>query len=123
VQLIQKLLDVLLLLPAVFKLARSTLLQVTDSISTSESKDELDVLVHGLLKPSTNVRNTTLQALESFDLEECGTPEILFLALHDSDERNRELAKSLYDANSLSLNPSSLSRLFSFLGQISSLRL
>jgi hypothetical protein len=107
----------LLLVPAVFKLARDTFLQVTDAISTKESKDELDVLVRGLLNPSANVRNTVLQALESFDLEEIETPEILFLALHDPDERNLELAKSLYDANSLSLDPSGLSRLFCFLGR------
>lgn len=121
VRLIQRLLDVLLLAPAVLKLARDTFLQVTDAISTSESKDELNVLMHGLLKPSSNVRNAILQTLESFDLEESGTPEILFLALHDSDERNCELAKSLYDANSLTLDPSGLSRLFCFLGQFSSL--
>src|SRR5271154_4392963 len=102
-ELIQKLLDVLLIVPAMSKLARATFLQVTDAISANETKEEMNVLVNGLLKPSANVRNAVLQALEPFDLEETESPEIVFLALHDPDERNSELATALYETNSMSL--------------------
>jgi hypothetical protein len=110
-----KLLDVLLHVPAVFKLSRDTFLQVTDAISADESPEDAAVLVHGLLLPSANVRNAVLQALEPFDLEEIKTPEILYLALYDSDERNAELASALYAVNGIALDKDALSRLFSFL--------
>ena len=112
----QKLLDVLFLVPSVSKLARDAFLQVTDAISANETKEELYVLVRGLLTPSANVRNSVLQALEPFDLEIIEHPEILFMAIQDSDERNSELALALYDTNSISLDSAGLSRLFSFLG-------
>jgi hypothetical protein len=109
-------LDVLLLVPAVHKLSRDTFLQITDAISANETREEVRVVVHGLLKPLANVRNVVLQGLEPFELDEIENPEILFLALHDSDERNAELALALYEANSLSLDSEGLSRLFSLLG-------
>jgi hypothetical protein len=116
VQIIQKLLDVLLLVPSVFKLARDTFLQVAYAISISEIKEEIYVLVRGLLLSSANVRNAVLQALDSFDLEETENPEILFMAIQDTDDRNSELAIALYESNSVSLDSRGLSRLFSFLG-------
>ena len=96
--------------------ARDAFLQVTDAISANETKEELYVVVRGLLTPSTNVRNSVLQALEPFDLEETANPEILFMAMQDSDERNSELALALYETNSISLDPAGLSRLFALLG-------
>jgi hypothetical protein len=111
-------LEVLSHVPAVSKLGRDTLLQVTDALSSNETKEDLHVLVHGLLNPSANVRNVVLQALEPFDLEESENPEILYLALHDMDERNAELAAGLYNSSSISLDVSWLSRLFSLLGTI-----
>jgi len=114
--LIRKLLDTLSNITAVFKLAKDCFLQVTDSISANETKEESSVLVHGLLNPSANVRNVVLQALEPFDLDETETPEIMFLALHDSDERNAEMARALYDTNGVRFDDYGLSRLFIFLG-------
>ena len=108
--------DVLLFVGAVSKLAKDTFLQVTDAISANETKEELSVLMNGLLTPSASVRNTVLQALEPFDLEGTDSPEILFLTMHDSDERNVESAMALFQANSLSLDPAALSRLFALLG-------
>jgi hypothetical protein len=116
VELVQKLLDVLLLVPAVSKLARDTFLQVTDAISANETKEEVDVLISGLLKPSANVRNASLQALEPFDLDETENPETVFLALHDPDERNSELATTLYQTNDIALDSTGLQRLFALLG-------
>jgi hypothetical protein len=107
------------LMPAIFKLSKDTFLQVTDAIAATETKEELRLVLGGLLTASANVRNVVLQALEPFDLEQLDWPEILFLALHDADERNVELAMSLYQANSISLDDSGLSRLFLLLGKIS----
>jgi len=88
---------------------------MSDAVSANETKEELRVLVHGLLNQSPNVRNFVLQALEPFDLEETENPEIIYLAMHDADERNAELAASRWEANALSLEPSGTSRLFSLL--------
>src|SRR5579859_998413 len=100
------------LMPAIFKLSKDTFLQVTDAISATETNEELRVIVSGLLTASPNVRNVVLQALEPFDFEQLESPEVVFLALHDSDERNVELAVSLYQANSLALDEAGLWRLF-----------
>lgn len=116
VDLIKNLLDILSYIPAVSKLAKDAFLQVTDALSANESSEESSVLVHGLLNPSANVRNVVLQALEPFDLDETEYPEILFLALHDMDERNMEIAKALYDTNGIQLDNDGLSKLFEFLG-------
>jgi hypothetical protein len=116
VQVVERVLEVLSFVPAVSKLARDTLLQVTDAISANETEEELRVVIYGLLNPSANVRHVVLQALEPFDLEEPENPEILYLALHDTDERNAEFAIGLYESNSVSLDAAGLSRLFSLLG-------
>lgn len=99
-----------------FKLSKDTFLQVTDAISATETKEELRIVLGGLLSASANVRNVVLQALEPFDLEASEGPDILFLALHDSDERNVELAMSLYRTNSVVLDEPGLERLFLLLG-------
>ena len=104
------------LMPSIIKLSKDTFLQVTDAISATETKEELRLIVGGLLTASANVRNVVLQALEPFDLEELDCPEVLFLALHDTDERNVELAVNLYQANSVVLDETGLSRLFLLLG-------
>lgn len=104
------------LMPAQFKLSKDTFLQVTDAISATETKEELRLVLGGLLSASANVRNVVLQALEPFGLEDNEGPEILFLALHDSDERNVELAMSLYKTNSVVLDDAGLERLFLLLG-------
>jgi len=111
---------VLLLVPSVSKLARDTFLQVTDIISANETKEEVFVLIRGLLSPASNVRVAVLQSLEPFDLEDADNPGILFLATQDQEERNLELAGALYEANSLSLDSAALSRLFALLGTFSS---
>jgi len=92
-------LEILSIVTAVSKLAKDTFLQVTDAMSVNETKEELSVVMHGLLTPSANVRNTVLQALEPFDLEETENPEILFMAMHDADERNVESAMALYPSS------------------------
>jgi len=120
IQILRRLLDVLLLVPSVSKLARDTFLQVTDIMSANETEEESFVLIHGLLSASSNVRVAVLQALEPFDLEETDSPEILFLATQDQEERNSELAAVLYETNSLSLDPVALSRLFALVGKFSS---
>ncbi len=112
----ERILDVMSLMPAMFKLSKDTFLQVTDAISATETKEELRIILGGLLSASANVRNVVLQALEPFDLEASEVPDILFLALHDSDERNVELAMSLCQANSVVLDESGLERLFLLLG-------
>lgn len=117
-QVVEKLIDVMSLMPAIFKLSRDAFLQVTDAMAATETDEELRLVVGGLLAASANVRNVVLQALELFDLEQLNSPEIVFLALHDSDERNVELAVSLYQANSLSLDEAGLSRLFILLGKL-----
>jgi len=111
---------VLLLIPSLSKLSRDTFLQVTDVISAKETKEDVLVLIRGLLSPSSNVRAAVLQSLEPFDLEDTDNPEILFLATQDLEERNSELAGALYEANSLSLDSVALSRLFALLGTFSS---
>jgi hypothetical protein len=116
VHVIKNLLDILLLVPTVSKLGRDAFLQVNDAISANETKEELEIVVQGLLKPIANVRHVVLQGLESFNLEETEYPEIMFLSLHDSDERNAEIAADLYETNSISLDQSGLSPLFSLLG-------
>jgi hypothetical protein len=116
IQILERLLDVLLLVPSVSKLARDTFLQVTDIISANETKEELSVLIHALLSRSPNVRTAVLQALEPFDLEETESHEILFLATQDADERNAELAVALYETNSLTVDQGALAKLFVLLG-------
>jgi len=115
VQTIESLLSVLSSVPAVSKIARDAFLQMTDAISANETREELEVLVLGLLRPAANVRHVVLQALEPFDLQETQYPEVLFLALHDSDERNVEIATALYKTNVMDLDQYGLSRLFSLL--------
>lgn len=114
----EKLIDAMSLMPSIIKLSKDTFLQVTDAISATETKEELRLIVGGLLTASANVRNVVLQALEPFDLEGLECPEILFLALHDTDERNVELAMTLYQANSITLDETGLSRLFLLLGNL-----
>jgi hypothetical protein len=103
--------------PAVSKVARDTFLQVTMAMFNVTEEEE-SVLVHGLLRPQASGRTAVLQALEEWDLEDSKDAEILFLAMFDQDERNAELASTLFEENSIALDATSLPRIFAFLGMI-----
>jgi hypothetical protein len=89
---------------------------MTDAISMNSSREELLCLARGLLNPSSIVRNTVLLALEPFDLEDREITHIMFLALHDADERSSELASALYNGNALSIELEDVEKLMALLG-------
>ncbi|KAE9398973.1 ARM repeat-containing protein [Gymnopus androsaceus JB14] len=91
--------------PKLSKEASSSLIELAEAIHASALKDEIDVLVRGTLLQEVYVRNSCLQALQSYGL-----------LVHDDDEQNARLARHIWEDNGLDVPLSFIQELLQYLG-------
>ncbi|KIK62847.1 hypothetical protein GYMLUDRAFT_242480 [Collybiopsis luxurians FD-317 M1] len=118
---LQLLIHVIRTQPKLSKEASSSLVELGEAIQLhgeegSALKEEIDVLVHGLLLQEVYVRNSCLQALQPFDLTDLDWSPELWIACHDDDEQNARLARHIWEDNGLDVPQSFLERLLVYLG-------
>lgn len=107
----------LLSLPSKAKLAKESLLTLCQYISTDFSEADLKLLLAGVISPETFVRNTVLEALDQeFDLSDLSYSDEIWIACHDNDESNVEIALTIWEENQLAVNSDSLKSLQPYLG-------
>jgi hypothetical protein len=108
----------LLALPAKARLAKDCLLNLCQYVSIDFTTADLKLLFSGLLTPETFVRNTILEALDQeFDLSELTFADEIWIACHDNDETNAELAATIWEENQFSVSLESVRSLYNFLDQ------
>lgn len=106
----------LLALPSKSKLAKDCLMTLCQHISINFSGEDLAVLFKGLLSPESFVRNTILEALDQeFDLSELNYADQIWIACHDNEEANAEIALTIWEENEFEVSIESVKSLCSFL--------
>ncbi|KAH0826065.1 armadillo-type protein [Lanmaoa asiatica] len=87
--------------PRLSKDASSLLIDLGEAIQANATRDEVSVLIDGMLLQETHVRNSCLQALQPFDLTELDWSPQLWVACHDEDKQNARLAGHVWEDNGL----------------------
>ncbi|KAL1405501.1 translational activator of GCN4 [Vanrija albida] len=99
--------------------ASAALVDVGDAIRDVATEQEIKEMIAGTLSAESNVRNSVLQALQPVDLTELNYSEELFIASHDADEQNAELADHLWEDNGLDVPETYLDSLIRYLAHSS----
>ncbi|KAK4055085.1 translational activator of GCN4 [Microbotryomycetes sp. JL201] len=113
---IQDLLATLVGYPALSRTATSALADVCESIKLNSTLEELEAVLDGAMTEETAVRFACVQAIQPLDLTDLEYPARLWIAAHDADDRNRELAATAWVENALDVPATYLSKLLPFLG-------
>ncbi|KAF2877785.1 translational activator [Massariosphaeria phaeospora] len=89
-----------------YKIIKDCVMDLARGLASSISDKELGVLLRGTIVPEVAVRTTTLQAIDSeLDMNDMKFSEELWLACHDDESENVELARGIWEDNDLELNP------------------
>lgn len=111
----------LLSLPSKAKLAKESLLTLCQYISTDFSEADLKLLLAGVISPEAFVRNTVLEALDQeFDLSDLSYSDEIWIACHDNDQSNVEIALTIWEENQLAVSTESIKSLEPYLGNTDS---
>ncbi|KAI8144145.1 armadillo-type protein [Fennellomyces sp. T-0311] len=84
--------------PQCTKTAKTSLIAMCEAMDDdTENTEEINTLLHGLLSDEILVRNAALNGLSLLDLTEIDYSPELWLAYHDANEQNSELAENLWN--------------------------
>jgi HEAT repeat protein len=104
----QEMIDILLRsikeYPSSSKTAKTSLVTLCESMADSIQPEEINSLLEGLLSSEILVRSAALQAIELLDLTDIDYSPQLWLACHDENEANAELAKVQWDENAMDVD-------------------
>ncbi|GAA5922766.1 Gcn1p [Sporobolomyces koalae] len=87
--------------PSLSRTAATAISDLGESIKDNANQEEITALLDGALTEEAFVRLAALQALQPLDLTELDFPANLWVLAHDVDERNRELAFTVWAENGL----------------------
>ncbi|GAA5985182.1 hypothetical protein JCM5350_004261 [Sporobolomyces pararoseus] len=87
--------------PSLSRTASTAISDLGESIKDNATAEEIAALLDGALTEEAFVRLAALQALQPLDLTELEFPANLWVLAHDVDERNRELAFTVWAENGL----------------------
>ncbi|CEP19550.1 hypothetical protein [Parasitella parasitica] len=90
--------------PACNKAAKTSLVALCEAMADSVSRDEINTLLQGLLSGEVLVRTAALQGLELLDLTDIDYSPELWVACHDDNESNAELAKQQWEDNAMDVD-------------------
>ncbi|KAK8869849.1 hypothetical protein IAR55_000417 [Kwoniella newhampshirensis] len=99
--------------------ATSALANIGAAIKDVATSDEIREMIAGTLSKDSNVRNAALQALQPVDLTDLDYSEELWIATHDDDEQNANLALHLWEDNGLDVPETYLQTLLKYLSHAS----
>ncbi|KAF9012742.1 armadillo-type protein [Cyathus striatus] len=102
--------------PKLSKDASSALVDLGQAIHASATREETNVLLHGVLLQESYARNSCLQAIQPFDLTDLDWSPELWVACHDDDEQNARLARHAWEDNGLDIPESFLDEILPYLG-------
>ncbi|KAI9725554.1 MAG: translational activator of GCN4 [Chrysothrix sp. TS-e1954] len=91
-----------------YRTLKDSILSASQAIAADASSDEIDVFLKATLLPQVSVRQSALQAIDN-DIElqrDSFYPEI-YLACHDDDQENSDLALDIWGDNTLSTTSTS----------------
>ena len=99
-----------------YKLIRDCFADMCRCVAPNISRQEIGILVGGVIVPQASVRTTVLQAISAeIDVSEYGYSDQVWLACHDDEEENRELAQEIWDECRVSTGADVPARMLPFL--------
>lgn len=101
--------------PSLSRPAATALADLGSAIADNVTEDEIAAVLNGSLAEEAFVRLAALQALQPFDLTELDFPTSLWILCHDVDERNRDLALTVWQENGLDVPETFLPQLIPML--------
>ncbi|GAA6038663.1 hypothetical protein JCM8097_009472 [Rhodosporidiobolus ruineniae] len=87
--------------PSLSRTASTALADLGEAIQENASQEEIAAILDGALTEEAFVRLAALQALQPLDLTDLEFPANLWVLAHDVDDRNRELAATVWQENGL----------------------
>lgn len=102
--------------PTLSRTATGALTDMCEAMRATATRPEIDALLAGALTEEVYVRFACLQALQPLDLTDLTFPVSLWIACHDLDDRNRQLAVAAWEENGLDVPESFLPELIPCLG-------
>ncbi|WRT67086.1 uncharacterized protein IL334_004052 [Kwoniella shivajii] len=115
---LQTIRDLLHIIGNYSKLAKDAVSALSDlgaAIKDVADHAEIREMIAGTLSKDSNVRNAALQALKPVDLTELDYSEELWIAIHDDDEQNANLALHIWEDNGHDLPETYLQSLLRYL--------
>ncbi|GAA5862432.1 hypothetical protein JCM1840_004179 [Sporobolomyces johnsonii] len=106
--------------PSLSRTASAALSDLGEAIKMNATPEEIAAILDGALTEEAFVRLAALQALQPLDLTELEFPANLWVLAHDVDERNRELATTVWEENGLDVPVTFLPQLIPLLSHSSS---
>ncbi|KAI9281941.1 armadillo-type protein [Sporodiniella umbellata] len=101
--------------PVCSKPAKTSLVLLSEAIAESATIEEINTLLQGLLFLEIPVRSAALQALGNLDLTDIDYSPELWIACHDENETNRELAIIQWEENAMGVDESYLDQLLAYI--------
>lgn len=94
--------------PQHYRSLKDCLLNICRAIAPEATTDEVAVFLRGCTVPETSVRNCALQAIDNeLELPEASFCVEVWLACHEEDEENANIAHTIWEENTLSTNEAS----------------
>ncbi|OAD81494.1 hypothetical protein PHYBLDRAFT_129715 [Phycomyces blakesleeanus NRRL 1555(-)] len=90
--------------PQCTKSAKLALISLCEAMADNVTLDEINALLNGLLSNESLVRHAALQGLELLDLTDIDYSPELWVACHDDNETNAELAKIQWQDNAMEVD-------------------
>ncbi|BGP12338.1 hypothetical protein JCM10213_003855 [Rhodosporidiobolus nylandii] len=101
--------------PSLSRTASTALADLGEAIHENASAEEIAAILDGALTEEAFVRLAALQGLQPLDLTDLEFPVTLWILAHDVDERNRELAVTVWQENGLDVPEAFLPQLIPLL--------
>ncbi|CAG9949575.1 unnamed protein product [Clonostachys rosea f. rosea IK726] len=99
-----------------YKLVRDCFVDMCRCIAPNITPEEISVLTKGTIVPHASVRTTTLQSISSdVDMSEFGYSDEIWLACHDDEEENQEIAREIWVESGVQVGPDVPERMLPFL--------
>ena len=102
--------------PQHYRLLKDCLMKISHAIAPDATAQEVSVFLKACIMSQGSVRSAALQAIdENLDLAQGGFFAEIWLACHDDEEENAEIARTVWEENSLQIIESSSSLLMPYL--------
>ncbi|KAI8061541.1 armadillo-type protein [Gilbertella persicaria] len=115
----QEMIDILLRsikdYPSCSKTAKNSLVTLCETMGDSIESSEINTLLQGLLSSEVLVRTAALQALQLLDLTDIDYSPELWVACHDENESNAELAKAQWEDNAMEVDENFREQLLTYI--------
>ncbi|CAO3631190.1 unnamed protein product [Mucor hiemalis] len=101
--------------PSCSKAAKTSLVTLCEALTDSVTMEEIDTLLKGLLSSEVLVRSAALQGLEFLDLTDIDYSPELWVACHDDNDTNADLAKALWEDNAMDVEENFRDQLLNYI--------